>query len=50
MRPVTPSARHFVRTNGLVPERARQQDLQGWTLNIDDEGHQPLNLSMAEEK
>ncbi len=43
--PVTPSSRHFVRNNGLVPERAKKQNLQGWSLTIDGEVHQPLKLT-----
>ena len=47
---VTPSARHFVRNNGLVPERAMKKDVQGWTLKVDGEVHKPLNLSMGDLK
>lgn len=45
---VTPSARHFVRNNGLVPERADNKDLQGWALTVDGEVNQKLELSMAD--
>jgi DMSO/TMAO reductase YedYZ molybdopterin-dependent catalytic subunit len=45
---VTPTERHFVRNNGLVPERARNQDPQGWTLTIDGEVHKPLKLTIDE--
>ena len=34
---VTPTARHFVRNNGSIPERARRRDAQGWSLTIDGE-------------
>ena len=42
---LTPNHRHFVRNNGLLPERARTQDLGGWTLRIDGEVHRNLNLT-----
>ncbi|MHB8763858.1 MAG: sulfite oxidase [Deferrisomatales bacterium] len=44
--PVTPTARHFVRNNGLVPERAANRDPQGWRLTIDGLVHRPLELSV----
>ena len=34
---VTPTARHFVRNNGSIPERALRQDAQGWSLTVDGE-------------
>jgi DMSO/TMAO reductase YedYZ molybdopterin-dependent catalytic subunit len=43
---VTPTKRHFVRNNGLVPERATRQDAQGWSLTIDGEVHNSLKLSL----
>ncbi len=43
---VTPSERHFVRNNGLMPARAKNKDLQGWTLTVDGEVHKPLSLTM----
>ncbi|MGH7279437.1 MAG: sulfite oxidase [Candidatus Rokuibacteriota bacterium] len=43
---VTPSARHFVRNNGLVPDRAEKRDPQGWKLTVDGEVHKPLALSL----
>jgi DMSO/TMAO reductase YedYZ molybdopterin-dependent catalytic subunit len=46
--PVTPSERHFVRNNGLVPERAEKRDPQGWTLVVDGEVHRPLELTLAD--
>ncbi|MGD2073883.1 MAG: sulfite oxidase [Gammaproteobacteria bacterium] len=45
---VTPTKHHFVRNNGLVPERAHNQDPQGWTLTIDGEVHNTLKLSLDE--
>lgn len=45
---VTPTARHFVRNNGHVPERAEKRDLTGWTLTIDGEVEKPLKLTLAE--
>ncbi|MFQ6023647.1 MAG: sulfite oxidase [Acidiferrobacterales bacterium] len=45
---ITPSERHFVRNNGLVPERAKKRDILGWKLTIDGEVNQKLELSMAE--
>ena len=45
---VTPTERHFVRNNGLVPERATQQDPQGWSLTIDGEVHNSLQLGLDE--
>jgi DMSO/TMAO reductase YedYZ molybdopterin-dependent catalytic subunit len=43
---VTPTERHFVRNNGLVPQRALDQDPQGWSLTIDGEVQQTLTLSL----
>jgi DMSO/TMAO reductase YedYZ molybdopterin-dependent catalytic subunit len=45
---VTPSARHFVRNNGLVPDRAEKRDPQGWKLTVDGEVHRTLELSLAD--
>ncbi len=45
---VTPTARHFVRNNGHLPERAEKRDLTGWTLTIDGEVEKPLKLTLAE--
>ena len=47
---ITPSERHFVRNNGFVPQRAQDRDIQGWTLKVDGEVHQPLALTMEELK
>ena len=43
---VTPTARHFVRNNSSIPERAKNGDLNGWKLTIDGEVHKKLSLSM----
>ena len=43
---VTPTARHFVRNNSGIPERAKSGDLHGWKLTIDGEVHKKLTLSM----
>ena len=43
---VTPTARHFVRNNSSIPERAKSGDLNDWKLTIDGEVHKKLTLSM----
>ena len=43
---VTPTARHFVRNNSSIPERAKRGDLHGWKLTVDGEVHKKLTLSM----
>ena len=45
---ITPPGRHFVRNNGMVPERALKKSLQEWKLTIDGEVHRKLELSMAD--
>ena len=45
---VTPTARHFVRNNSGIPERAVKQDLRGWKLLIEGEVHKALALSMED--
>ncbi len=47
---ITPTERHFVRNNGLVPERAKNRDPQGWKLTIDGEVHRPLTLTLEDLK
>ena len=47
---VTPTARHFVRNNSGVPERAVKRELRGWKLLIDGEVHKALALSMDDLK
>ena len=36
---VTPNDRHYIRNNGLVPERAAKRDLTGWKLTVDETHH-----------
>jgi DMSO/TMAO reductase YedYZ molybdopterin-dependent catalytic subunit len=43
---VTPNPRHYVRNNGLVPERAEKRDLAGWKLTIDGEVGSPMALGL----
>lgn len=43
---ITPISRHFVRNNGILPERALGMNLDGWKLEIDGEVGQSLSLSM----
>ncbi len=45
---ITPTARHFIRNNGLVPPHAHARDAAGWTLRVDGEVHRPLNLSLEQ--
>ncbi|HJS74559.1 MAG TPA: molybdopterin-dependent oxidoreductase, partial [Vicinamibacteria bacterium] len=47
---VTPTSRHYIRNNGLVPERAMKRDLAGWKLTLDGEVERPLSLDLAELK
>ena len=42
---VTPTARHFIRNNGIPPART---DPDGWTLTVDGEVGRPLELSIGE--
>jgi DMSO/TMAO reductase YedYZ molybdopterin-dependent catalytic subunit len=43
---VTPNHRHFVRNNGLVPDRARTRSLAGWSLRVDGEVERELVLDL----
>lgn len=45
---VTPHERFFVRNNGLVPNSALDMNADGWTLTIDGEVDQPLELTIAD--
>ncbi len=45
---VTPNSRHFVRNNGLVPEKAMTGDASGWELSIDGEVNKPLTLTLGD--
>lgn len=47
---ITPIEHHYVRNNGHVPERAEKKDLTGWTLTIDGEVKNPLQLSLDQLK
>jgi len=44
---VTPTARHFVRNNGIPPQHV---DPQTWTLTLDGEVQKPLTMTIAELK
>jgi DMSO/TMAO reductase YedYZ molybdopterin-dependent catalytic subunit len=43
---VTSNATHFIRNNGLVPERATTRDLAGWSLTVDGSVRKPLKLNL----
>ena len=47
---VTPNARHFVRNNGIVPDRANTMELGDWALTIDSEVETPLTLTLDDLK
>ncbi len=47
---VTPNHRHYIRNNGLVPERATSRDLSGWMLTIDGEVERELTLGLDDLK
>ena len=47
---ITPNKRHFVRNNGIVPERAHTRSLDDWSLTIDGEVRKPLRLSLDDLK
>lgn len=40
----TPNDKHFVRNNGTLPERALSGSLEGWSLLVDGEVENPLEL------
>ena len=42
---ITPTARHFIRNNGLPPEDV---DAAGWSLTVDGLVENPMELSIAE--
>ncbi|MBF0154019.1 MAG: sulfite oxidase [Magnetococcales bacterium] len=44
---VTPTARHFVRSHGTVPDNV---DVAAWTLTVDGEVEKPLSLTIADLK
>ena len=45
---VTPNDLHFVRNNGLIPQRALDQDEVGWELTIDGEVREPRNWTLSQ--
>ena len=45
---LTPTSRHFIRNNGLLPERTRSGDVSDWRLTVDGEVETPLSLSLDE--
>jgi DMSO/TMAO reductase YedYZ molybdopterin-dependent catalytic subunit len=47
---VTSNAAHFIRNNGLVPERAKHQDLTGWRLTVDGNVRKTLRLDLDDLK
>ena len=47
---VTPYERMFVRSNGLVPRTALDQNAEGWTLAVDGEVETPLTLTIDDLK
>lgn len=47
---VTPYERMFVRSNGLVPQTALDQNAEGWTLTVDGEVGRPLTLTIDDLK
>lgn len=48
--PITPNHRHFVRNNGLIPERATSAKLGDWSLTIDGEVEREFKLSLEDLK
>ena len=47
---VTPNERHFVRNNGTVPEMAEEMDASGWSLTVDGEVDNALELTLDDLK
>ncbi|WP_375596002.1 sulfite oxidase [Algihabitans albus] len=43
---ITPNDRFFIRNNGLVPQFAIDGDAGGWTLTVDGEVNNPLELTL----
>ena len=43
--PITPTARHFIRNNGLLPDN---MDAESWRLTIDGFVDRPMTLSIAD--
>ena len=48
--PLTPNDLHFVRNNGIVPDRAIRHDASEWSLTIDGEVSKPISLSLDQLK
>jgi DMSO/TMAO reductase YedYZ molybdopterin-dependent catalytic subunit len=44
----TSNRHHFIRNNGLVPERATKGDLDGWTLTLDGEVDKPRRFALPD--
>lgn len=47
---ITPAKRHFIRNNGLLPEMAEDMDPNGWTLTVDGEVNNELELTLEDLK
>ena len=47
---VTPNNRHFVRNNGLLPDMALKMDANGWSLTVDGEVNNPMELTLDDLK
>ena len=45
--PITPTSRHFIRNNGIVPEEV---DADKWTLTVDGLVEKPMKYSIADLK
>ena len=44
---ITPNDRHFVRNNGIMPDRARNRTLDGWSLQIDGQVQREGTFDLA---
>ncbi|WP_019024762.1 MULTISPECIES: sulfite oxidase [unclassified Thioalkalivibrio] len=47
---VTPASRHFIRNNDLIPQQALDRDPNGWSLKIDGEVHEELEIGLDDLK
>lgn len=47
---VTPYARLFIRSNGLIPQTALDKNAEGWNLTVDGEVENELSLSLDDLK
>ncbi|MBT5924983.1 MAG: sulfite oxidase [Verrucomicrobia bacterium] len=43
---ITPNSRHFVRNNGLIPDRALRNELGDWSLTVDGEVDETLKFDL----